>query len=543
MTTGKVKINGHRNGAGVWRILAIAAVSIFIAAPIMATFAGAFSYSSAQDHLWSTNGMRYLTTTVMLCALAGAGAVLLGAATALVVSLTEFPGRRLFAVALALPFSIPAYVAAYAYADFLGPFGPFASVFGAGAIPEIRTLPGAAAILALATYPYVYLAMRASLTARSAAYLEAARMLGASPMKAAIRVLLAAGRPALIGGLALALMETAADYGVADFYGVPTLSVGIFRTWHGLGDLTGATQLAMGLFLIALLLVLIEEAGRRGNVDESVKAHRAPLRLDLSPIHAGAAIFICFLPILFGFVIPAGVFIAKLDPQLTVGAARGLVQSVANTAAVAAAGAVFATILALLLAYAARRMNGRAGKMFLRIATLGYAIPGAVIAIGILALTAALSRYSGVAIAGGVGVLLYAYVARFLTAGYNATSAGLQQISPQMDAAAKSLGAAPLRILARIHWPQMRGAALAGAAIIAIDIAKELPATLLLRSFNFETLSTRIYRLASDERFADAAPAALILIALGLIPTVALSVFGASQNARKSKKALAGDQV
>lgn len=542
------------SGGGLQRSSAIAPATLFlvallIAAPIIAVFVGAAAPSDAQGHVWSASGVRYLTTTALLCLMVAAGATLLGAGAGALIALTDFPGRRIFAVALALPFAIPAYVAAYAYGDFLGPFGPVAGLIGAdlvrsGALPEIRSLPGAAFILTLASYPYVYLAMRASLSARSGAYLEAARSLGASPTEAAYRVLLAAGRPALIGGLALALMETAADYGVADYFGVQTLSVGIFRTWYGLGDLTAATQLAAGLFLAALLLVLLEEAGRRGAATEAARAHRARARLKLSPAHAAAAIIACAIPVLFGFIIPAGVLVAEMDLALSVGAARGLSAAALNTGGVALAGAVVASLIALALAYAGRASRGKLTKTLLRIATFGYAIPGAVIAIGVLALTAGLSRHFGLPLAaagaGGIGVLVYAYAARFLTAGYNMTAGGLAQIHPQTDAAAKSLGAGTGRILLHLHWPLARGAALAGAAIIAIDIAKELPATLLLRPFNFETLSTHIYRLASDERLGDAAPAALILIGVSLIPTVMLSLFSGQEKARKSDRAFAG---
>lgn len=507
-----------------WRGTAIlGAAALVAAAPISATLLGALGGPDAQSLLLAPTGLRYLWTTVILCVLVGIGAVVLGAGAAMIVSLAEFPGRRLFSVMLALPFAVPAYVAAYAYGDFLGPFGALAGIIGAENVPEIRSLPGAAFVLMLTTYPYVYLAVAASLAARSGAFLEAARMLGAGPIRGARKILIAAGRPALAGGLALALMETAADYGVADYFGVPTLSVGIFRTWQGLGDLAGATELAALLFFVALLLVLLEEAGRRGAAAESAGVQRAGARLKLSARGAAGALAFVSLPVLFGFAIPAGVLIAKLDPDLSVGAARGLSAALANTAGVAAAGAGLATLLALTLAYAARRARGPIAKTFLRVATLGYAIPGAVIAIGVLALTAFLARLTGLAIAGGVGVLLYAYVARFLTAGFNAASGGLQQISPQMDAAAQSLGAGPARILASVHWPLARGAIMAGAAIVAIDIAKELPATLLLRPFNFETLATHIYRLASDERLADAAPAALLLIALSLVPAIALN--------------------
>ena len=504
----------------------VAAAALFVAAPLVAVFAGALAGGGeAQAHIWSTAGPRYFATTVYLCLLVAVGTTVVGAGAAMLISLTEFPGRRFLSVTLVLPFAVPAYVAAYVYGDFLGPFGPAAAVVGPRALPEIRSLGGAAFILVLTTYPYVYLAMRASLSARSAAFMESARMLGASPASAARRVLLSAGRPALIGGLALALMETAAEFGVADYFGVQTLSVGIFRTWYGLGDLTAATQLAAGLFLAALMLVLLEESGRRAGAMDSARALRGRARLRLSPLHAAAAFAACAAPVAFGFLLPAGVLLAMLDPDLTVGAARGLMQSVANTALVGAAGAGAAITLAVALAYAGRTARSAAAKTMLRIATFGYAIPGAVIAIGVLALTAGLSRFTGVAVAGGIAILIYAYVARFLTAGYNMAAGGLAQVSPQMDAAAKSLGASDARILTRLHLPLTRGAILAGAAIVAIDIAKELPATLLLRPFNFETLSTRIYRLASDERLADAAPAALILIALSLVPALALSLF------------------
>ncbi len=531
------------NDSGMVKGLALFIIAIAIAAPIIATFWGAAGSTQIASVFTSGPGLRYLFGTVVLCLSVGIGASILGAGAALIVSLTDFPGRRIFLIALALPFAIPAYVAAYAYGDFFGPFGPAADLLGGASLPEIRSMGGAAFILMLMTYPYVYLAMTASLSGRSAAYMEAARALGASPTKAAVKILLAIGRPALAGGLALALMETAADFGVADYFGVQTLSVGIFRTWQGLGDLTGATQLAVGLFAIALLLVLIEEMGRRGESAESVKAHRGAMRLRLSPTHGVFAILFCLIPVTFGFLIPAGVLAAKLNPDLTLGAARGLAASVSNTAAIAFVGAAITTALSVLLAYAGRRMKSGVGKTALRIATLGYAIPGAVIAIGILALTANLSRLAGVSLAGGVGILLYAYTARFLTAGYNATAGGLRQISTQMDAAARTLGAGPARILTEVHWPQTGAAILAGGAIIAIDIAKELPATLLLRPFNFETLSTRIYRLASDERLADAAPAALLLIGFGLLPTIALSLIAANKNARSSIKAPAGEQL
>lgn len=538
-------MSDKRAKRSAWRgAAAIILIGVFAAAPIAAMLAGAGGSDGAVSLLTSRLGVSYVATTLLLCAAAGAGAGIVGAVTAMLVSLTDFPGRRILSVGLALPFAIPAYVAAYAYGDLFGPFGPVAAVMGAEALPEIRSLPGAAFVLMLTTYPYVYLAMRASLSERSGAMVEAARSLGANPLRATVSVLLTASRPAFFGGLALALMEIAADYGVADFFGVPTLSVGIFRTWYGLGDLPGAMQLAAALFLVALMLVLMESASRKGRASNDVRAQRKARRLSLSPVHGFFAFLICVLPIFFGFIAPAGLLLSTLQPEMNAIVMRNLAAAGLNTAVIAAAGASLALFLALILAYGARAAQGRVTKLVLRAATLGYAVPGAVMAIGVLALSAYFARLSGHALAGGVLILLYAYVARFLTAGYNAATAGLSQISPQMDGAARTLGAAPKLVIRELHWPMARLSLLAGAAIVAIDIAKELPATLILRPFNFETLSTQIYRLASDERLADAAPAALILIALGLLPSIALSLIADSGHKKTRRgKAPAGPEL
>ena len=523
-------LNGRYFAAGAVIIAAA------VAAPILAALWGAADAEQSLADLFEGRGLRYILGTITLCLFAGAGAALMGAVAASLVCLTQFPGRRVFAILLVLPFAIPAYISAYAYGDFFGPFGPAASVFGAANMPEIRSTPGAIFILMLSVYPYVYLAMAASLSSRSGALMEAARLLGAGPARAATSVLIAAGRPALAGGLALALMEIAAEYGVADYFGVATLSVGIFRTWHGLGDLGGATQLAALLFFAALIFVLLEEAGRRGSAAEAAYTRGRSHRIALSPLHALFALIAVALPVAFGFLLPAGVLIAKVIEVDTTTALRGLLDASRNTALVALVGAAVALAAAGILAYAGRSARGPITRTLLRVATLGYAVPGAVIAIGLLALASVVSGLIGAGAAGGLLILVYAYGARFLTAAYNAVSGGLSQINPQMDEAAKMLGAGGAKIAGAVHWPHLRSAVAAGGAIVAIDIAKELPATLLLRPFNFETLATRIYRLASDERLADAAPAALLLIAMGLIPAlmIAGTVFSSAPRVRRT---------
>lgn len=448
----------------------------------------------------------------------GAGASLVGAGAAALVALTEFPGRRIFSVALVLPFAVPAYINAYVFADLLGPFGLIGRLAPPGTF-EIRSLSGAAFILGLSVYPYVYLAVRASLAARSGSFMEAARTLGESPMGAVRRVLVPAGRPALAGGLALALMETVSDFGVADYFGVPTLSIGIFRTWYGLSDLVAASQLAGGLFLLALLLVMLEETVRRGSGADNTRAHRKTGRIKLSPFSAAFAVVFCFMPVLFGFLTPFGLLLAKLGAPEVSKVAYVLGKAAANTAFVASLGAVLALSLGTFLAYRARLPRVAIEKAAIRISTLGYALPGAVIAIGILAFQSTARDTIGLTLTGML-LLLYAYVTRFLTAGYNAVAGGAGQIHPLTDDAARALGAGPMTLAARVHLPILRPALGAGALIIFIDIAKELPATLLLRPFNFETLATQIYRLATDERLADAAPSALVLILVSLVPTL-----------------------
>lgn len=513
------------------------AAGLLVAAPVLLLLASFFEGDgSIQAHIWTTTGPRYFAATVLLCLIVAIATTIVGVGAAVLVSLYEFPGRRILSVALTLPLAVPAYIAAYAYADLLGPFGAAAHFFGEGArLPEIRTLPGAAFILTLSVYPYVYLAMRASFLGRSAGLLEASRSLGASPAKAIWKTLLPAGRAALAGGLALALMETTADYGVADYFGVPTLSVGIFRTWYGLGDLAAASQLAAGLFLLALLLALIEHGARRGQGADAARNYRRaqPLRLS-TPMQLAALVF-CAAPPLLGLAVPIAALSAKLRAPSAAGAFLGLGEAAENTAAVAAAGAVCILIIATFLVYSARRARSPLQEIALRASTMGYALPGAVIAIAVLAFSGALKSALGVNFA-GLALLIYAYVARFLTIGFNTVAGGVAQIHPLADDAARNLGAGPAGVVARVHWPIARGAFAAAALIVVIEIAKELPATLLLRPFNFETLATRVYRIASDERLADAAPAALILIGLSLLPVLWLDAIGPARPRRAKSR-------
>ena len=535
-----------QTGAKPLVILCIAVIGVLLILPVLSVLSSFFiADGQTMRHLLANNGFGYLVNTIKLCVLVAVIAGSFGAVCAVLVSITEFPGRRAFSFLLALPFAFPAYILAYVYGDFFGPFGGFASFIieafsladrraVTAILPDFFNIGGAALILSLAVYPYVYLAVRADLSGRSAAYLEASRALGASPVSAIRRVILPGASAAFFGGLTLALMEVAADYGVSDYLGVPTLSVGIFRTWYGFGDLPAAAQIAGGLFLVALFLLLLEMAARKGQRSQSVRAHRGAMRLSMPVPMQIFAVIICALPVLFGFFLPLFVLLTKMV-FVNENLRTGLFLSAAlNTGTIAAIASLIIMVLAVIFAYLGRVSRSVFTRVGIRIVTIGYALPGAVIAVGILLVGKTVFTPLGINLTAlGILLLVYAYAARFITAGYNNAHAGLDAIDHGLDFAARNLGAGPGRVVRDIHWPIGRHALLAGLVIVFIDIARELPATLLLRPLNFETLATQVYRLAADEKLTQAAPAALLLVAMGLVPVMILSVIGHKKSGSK----------
>jgi len=527
-----------QSGAAMTRRIAFAATfaaALLAAAPVIAVLSSlAAPFGDTIRHVIETRVGAYASGTIALCLGVGIAGGALGVGAALLTALCDFPFRRFYSFALALPLAAPAYIAAYAYADLLGPFGAFAGVARAMAsigLPDIRSLPGAVFILSVTLYPYAYLAARAAFASRSASILETARTLGASPVRAAVGLLIPATRPAIAGGVALIMMETAAEFGVADYFGVPTLSVGIFRTWHSFGEIGAASQLASALFGFALLLVGLEALSRRGRMADAPRAAASVVRYSLGRVHGVVAAACCAALVALGFAIPLLAIAAKIDFSVWSYAGRGLASAMANSASIAAAGTLITLTAAIALSYVARSASTPAMRMMIRVATLGYAIPGAVIAVGVLTVFAVVSDATGarLQLLAGPAALLYAYAVRFITAGYNTAAGGLAQIDPGLDDAARSLGATTRNILARVHAPLMRRSIFAAAIILMVDIVKELPATLILRDFNFETLATRVYRLAGDERLAEAAPDALILIALGALPVILLHAIAESE--------------
>ena len=514
-----------------------------IAAPIAAVAVVALMPAdSAWQHLSETVLPDYVANTVLLMLLTGALAGLLGVATAWLVATCRFPGRRWLGWMLVLPLAAPAYVVAYAYTDLLDVSGPVQSALRAllglsideFAFGNVRSLPGAAIMLSLVLYPYVYLLCRTSFMTAASTHFQAARTLGRSPFAAFAGVALPAARPAIVGGVALVVMETLADFGVVQHFSVPTFSTGIYRTWIGLGEQAAAMRLALLMLGLVAVLVMLETLGRRGRPD--VRALDVPLRFELRGVRAAAATTVCVLPVLFGFVVPVSLL---LYYQATGGgdplAGERFFEFAKNSVSVSLAAAAVATLFALALAGTERRASGWLAGITIRISTLGYALPGMLLAVGLLSATSGIDRAltitlrdqfgyaGGLVLSGTVFLLVYAYACRFLTVSFNSVHAGFANLSPALDAAARTLGATPGEVVRRIHVPLLRPSLVAALLLVFVDAMRELPATLLLRPFNFDTLATRVYWLASDEKLAEAASAALFIVALGIGPALLAS--------------------
>lgn len=484
-----------------------------------------------------------VSTTLALAALVAAGVLAVGVSTAWLVTMCEFPLRRVLSWALVLPLAMPAYVGAYAYTYLLQHPGPVQTllrdVTGWGPraywFPEIRSLGGAAFVLTMVLFPYVYLITRAAFLQQSASAFEASRTLGRGPWRAFVEVAMPLARPAIVAGLALAVMEAMADYGTVAHFGLQTFTTQIYSAWFAMGDRTAAVQLALVLVSFVVLVMALERVGRRGQRFHEARAGRPMVRMELSGWRAAAAFAVCASPVVFGFLLPAAT-LAALAVAMDVAPweARMLVL-IEHTVSLAAIGAAVTVGVALVIAYARRLSRARLTRTLTRLAGFGYAVPGAVIAVGLLipfgladqGLDAFMRRTFGVStglvFTGTIVAVVFAYMVRFLAISLNGVEAGLQRIAPSLDGASRSLGAGPVRTLARIHAPLLSGGLLTALLITFVDIMKELPATLILRPFNFETLAIRAYRLASDERLAMASVPSLMIVVVGLVPVILLS--------------------
>jgi iron(III) transport system permease protein len=457
---------------------------------------------------------RYAATTAVLGISVAIGATTLGAISAWLVVMHRFPGRDLFAWALALPLAAPAFALAYAYADLFDVAGPLRmflrATLGFDALPfEMRSLPGAAFVLSCAFYPYVYLTARAAFVSQSVCALEAARTLGSSPMDAFRRVALPLARPALAAGAALAVMETLADYGAVNFLGVQTLTTGVVRAWSVFSAPGSAARLALILLFAAAVLLWVERLNRAG---ESYGASSARWRTLTEVPLVGPSRWLasgfCLLLLTAGLLLPAGWLAYKAS---TYTPEFGRVFRAASVSfGLGLVGAAVTVTLAAVIAFGARGQ-----KFAQRIVSLGYATPGAVMAVGLLAPAGILWR-GGIAngVAMGLGLLVFAYAARLMAAALEPIDAGLARVTPSMDRAARTLGETETGAVRRVHVPLARGALWTAGLLVFVDVMKELPATLILRPFNFDTLAVLADRYAADERLAEAAwPSLLIVLA------------------------------
>ncbi|MDE1062350.1 MAG: ABC transporter permease [Oceanospirillaceae bacterium] len=494
------------------------------------------------QHLLDTVLNDYLINSLLLLLGVGTGVILLGVPTAWLTSMCSFPGRRWLSWALLLPLAMPAYIIAYTYSgllDFAGPVQTWIRdltglSYGAYWFFEIRSLGGAIIMMSLVLYPYVYLLARAAFLEQSVSSIEVGCSLGYSRWQALWKLALPMARPAIIAGLSLALMETLADYGTVQYYGVSTFTTGIFRTFYGYGDTAAAAQLAASLLAFVILLVLLERYSRRRARYHSAAESRA--RADLIPLSGSKAIMacvICLSPLMFGFIIPATqlLFWAVFEAEPLGWDFVGLAW---NSFSLAFLAAIIAVILAIILSYAKRTKPIKPVRTVLAMAGFGYALPGTIIAIGVLIPLAWLDHRlidifgslgwdsPGLLLSGSLVALLFAYTVRFLAVALGSVQSGLEKIKPSLDQAGRSMGHSPLDILRKIHVPLMRSSILTAVLIVFVDVLKELPATLILRPFNFNTMAVRAYELASDERLVDAAPASIMIVLVGLIPVLML---------------------
>ncbi len=493
--------------------------------------------------LWQSVLPRYIGNSAMLALIVGVGVAIIGTGSAWLVTACQFPGRRAFEWLLILPLAVPAYVMAYAYTEFLAHPGPVQTllrdVTGWGPrdywFPRIRTLEGAAVMFTFVLYPYVYLLARTAFLTQSVSAFEAARVLGRSPWEAFIRVALPMARPAIVIGVALALMETLADYGTVAHFAVPTFTTGIYRSWFSMGDRIAAAQLAGALLTFVFVLIWIERI-QRGKARYQTARSTLPIqRFRLKGWASFGAFLFCCFPLVIGFALPIGLLI-----ELAIEGGHSLFGPryagfVRNSFLLASLAAVITVMIAIALPTVQRLAKAPILGFAVRFAAMGYAIPGSIIAVGVLIPMAGFDNWldalmrerfgvsTGLLLTGTLLGLLFAYTVRFLAVALAPVESAFERITPHMDDAARVLGARKTRVFTSVHAPLLTGGILTGALIVFVDVMKELPATLILRPFNFETLATQAFRLASDERLAEAATPSLVIVAVGLIPVYLIS--------------------
>jgi iron(III) transport system permease protein len=534
------------SGADAW-LGASGLISVLVLTPLGALGVAAAGGSST---LWAEL-IAYVVPvaardTLILLAGVGALSAAIGTATAWLVTAYDFPGRRVVDWALLLPLAVPTYIIAYAYLDILHPVGPVQTMIRAMLgidsprglrLPDIRSMAGCIVVLACVLYPYVYLTTRAMFLMQSASLLDVARTLGVGRRGIFIRVALPLARPAMVVGITAVLLETLNDIGASEFLGIRTLTVSIYSTWITRSDLPGAAQMALTLIVIVLGLVLVERRARRQRRYHNDTQHPRPLMPHrLRGARAAGALVMCLAPVFLGFVMPAAYLVDETVSRVRfAGVSTAVYRETFNTVALSTVATAITLAAGVAVSYAVRIGGGARPSALARVASLGYAVPGTVLAIGLLpvitgteAVADRLARRLfgvelGLFLLGSGVAVIYAYVVRFLALAAGGAEAGFSRVSPTLDEAARTLGEGPAGRLWRIHLPLARPALATAALLVFVDCMKELPATLLLRPLGIETLATHLYGEAVRGTYEEAAIAALLIVAAGLVPVIVLA--------------------
>ncbi|GAA0691977.1 iron ABC transporter permease [Marinobacterium maritimum] len=521
--------------------------AILVMLPVLAVFwLALFPSENIWPHLVDTILPVYIKTTLLLLAGVGGLSVMIGVGSAWLVTMCNFPGRRLFEWALLLPFAMPAYLIAYLYTDLLEYAGPVQTflreLFGWQTardywFPEIRSLGGAISMLTLVLYPYVYLLSRASFLEQSMSIRDASRIFGCTPWQSFYRVSLPIARPAVAVGLSLVSMETLNDFGTVDYFAVKSLSAGIYDAWLNMGNLGAAAQIATLMMVFVIMLISLERIARsRQKQFNASDRFRSIDRYTLSPLNSWLATLTCALPVLLGFLIPFLVLGSYALPRLDQFTESDFLAHASHSFILSALAALLTVGVAVILAYSKRLYPSfRSLALATRLSSLGYALPGAVLAIGVIIPLAAFDNSidafmrehfgfgTGLLLSGTPFAIVFAYCVRFLAVSSGSVESSLAKVTPSMDMASRSLGLNPLQTLRRVHLPLIRGGLLTALLVVFVDGMKELPATLILRPFNYDTLATYVYQYASDEMLETSALAALLIVLVGIVPVILLS--------------------
>lgn len=529
----------------VWTV-GVLLIAALMATPLIVVIGLALSPSdNIWQHLFSTVLFRYIRTTLGLMIGVGLGTFVIGVGTAWLVTLCRFPGRRIFEWALLLPLAMPAYIVAYVYTDVLEFAGPvqetLREIFGWKTgrdywFPEIRSLGGAISMMTLVLYPYVYLLARVAFQEQSVCVLEVSRTLGRGPWRSFFSVALPLARPAIVVGVSLVLMETLNDFGTVDFFAVETFTTGIYDVWLNMNNTSGAAQLASVALIFVIVLIGMERWARKGQrYYQTSSKYRALPSYRLKGVRGYLAFLACLLPIVLGFLFPTSILLRYALIFYEENLSSPFLTFVQHSLTLSGVSAAIAVMIGLFMAYGVRVSANPALRAVSQFASLGYAFPGAVLAVGVLMFIAkidiALQGFlrewggisSGLLLSGSIVAVTYGYLVRFLALSYGTSQASLSKVTPNMDGAARTLGLGPAQTLRRVHFPLVRGSILAAGILVFVDGMKELSMTIILRPFNYETLATFVHQFASDELLEECALGALAIVAAGVLPIMILS--------------------